>query len=57
LDGLLLLFPPQLVAFWGLHSAFTTAYRVKVLVSEYQPIDIECIVVPVKFDGALSMSV
>jgi hypothetical protein len=33
------------------------AYNVKALVSGYQPIDRHCIVIPVKFDGGLSMSV
>jgi hypothetical protein len=31
------------------------AYNVKALVSEYQSIDMHCTVVPVKFDGGLSM--
>jgi hypothetical protein len=45
--------PLQLVAFWGLLGAFTAAYGIKVLVSEYQLIDMHCIVLPVKFDGGL----
>jgi hypothetical protein len=36
---------------------FTTADGEIVLVSEYQSIDMHCIVVPVKFDGGLAMSV
>jgi hypothetical protein len=57
LDGLLLLPPPQAVAFWGLLVAFTAAYNIKVLVSGYQPRDMYRIVLPVKFDGGLSIQV
>jgi hypothetical protein len=32
------------------------AYDIKVLVSGYQLVDMHCIVVPVKFDGGLSIS-
>jgi hypothetical protein len=43
--------------FLGLLVASTAAYNIKVLVSGYQSIDMHCIVLPVKFDGALSISV
>jgi hypothetical protein len=57
LDGLLLLVPLQSVAFWGLLVASTAAYNIKVLVSGYQSIDIYGIVLFVKFDVGLSISV
>jgi hypothetical protein len=57
LDGLLLLVPPQSVAFWGLLVAFTAAYNIKVLVSGYQSIDMYFIVLPVKFGGGMYISV
>jgi hypothetical protein len=41
----------------GLLVAFTVAYNIKALVSGYQSIDIYCIVLPVNFDGGLSISV
>jgi hypothetical protein len=47
----------HLVAFWGLLGAFSAAYNVKVLLSKYQSIDMHCIMLPVKYDGGLSMSV
>jgi hypothetical protein len=37
--------------------AFTAAYSINVYVSGYQSIDMHCIVLPVKFDGELSISV
>jgi hypothetical protein len=49
--------PLQLVAFWGLFVAFTAAYSIKVLVSEFQSIDMHCIVLSLKFYGRLSISV
>jgi hypothetical protein len=56
LDILPLLVPLQSVAFWGLLSASTITHNVKVFVSRYQSIDMHCTVVPVKFDGGLSIS-
>jgi hypothetical protein len=38
-------------------GAFAAAYNSKVLDSGYQSIDMHCIVLPVKFDGELSISV
>jgi hypothetical protein len=49
--------PLQSVAFWGLLVVLMAAYNLNVLVPEYQSIDIQCIVLPVKFDGGLSISV
>jgi hypothetical protein len=49
--------PRHLVAFRGLLVAFTAAHNLNVSVSGYQPIDIHLIVLPVKFDGSLSISV
>jgi hypothetical protein len=37
-------------------ETFAAAYNIKVLVSEYQPIDMHCIMSPVKFDSGLSIS-
>jgi hypothetical protein len=51
------LIPLQSVTFWGLILAFTIAYNVKVLFYGYQSIDIQCIVLSVKFDGGLFISV
>jgi hypothetical protein len=42
--------------FLGLLLVFTTAYNIKVLVSGYPSINVHCIVLPVKFDGGLSIS-
>jgi hypothetical protein len=50
------LIPLQLVALWMLLGAFTVAYNLKVLVSGYPSIDMHCIVLPVKYDGGLSIS-
>jgi hypothetical protein len=41
----------------GLLVAFTAAHNLKVLVSVYQPVDMHCIVLYVKFDSGLSISV
>jgi hypothetical protein len=50
--------PLKSIAFWGgLLGAFTAAHNVKSLVHEYQSVDMHFIVVPVKFDGGLSMSI
>jgi hypothetical protein len=46
-----------MAAFWGLLGAFTAAYNINMLVSGYQSIDVHCIVLPVKYDGGLSISV
>jgi hypothetical protein len=40
----------------GLLLASTAVYDTKALVSGYQLVDMPCIVVPVKFDGGLSIS-
>jgi hypothetical protein len=56
-DDLLLLVPLLLVAFWGLLVAFTDSYNIKMLVSWYQSIEMQRIVLPVKFDGGLYISV
>jgi hypothetical protein len=45
------------VAFGGLLGAFTIAYSIKELASEYPSIDIHWIMLPVKIDGGLSISV
>jgi hypothetical protein len=37
-------------------EAFTAAHNVKVLVSGYQSINMHCIVLPVIFDGGLSIT-
>jgi hypothetical protein len=57
LDGLPFLISLQLVAFGGLLGAFMAAYNIKMLVSEYQSIDMLCIVLSVKFEGGLSILV
>jgi hypothetical protein len=57
LDGFLLLIPLQSVAFGGLLGAFSVAYNIQMFVSGYQSIDMHCSVLPVKFDGGLSISV
>jgi hypothetical protein len=57
LDDLPFLIQLQLVAFCGLLVAFTAAYNIKVLLSGYQSIDMRCIVLPVKFDGGLSIPI
>jgi hypothetical protein len=44
------------VVFRGLLVAFTTAYNIKVLVSGYQSIDMQRIMLPVKFDSGLFIS-
>jgi hypothetical protein len=49
--------PLQLVAFWGLLSAFTTAHNVKVVVSRHHSTDMYCVVPPVKFESGSSISV
>jgi hypothetical protein len=41
----------------GLLVAFTVAYNIKVLVSQYRSIDMHYIVLPVIFDGGFSISV
>jgi hypothetical protein len=41
----------------GLLGAFMAAYNIKMLVSGYQSIYMHCIVLSVKFDGGLSISV
>jgi hypothetical protein len=38
-------------------GAFSDAYNIKELLSGYQSIDMHCIVLPVKFDGRLFISV
>jgi hypothetical protein len=43
--------------FWGILVAFMAAYNIKMLVSGYHSIDMHCIVLPVKFDDGLSISV
>jgi hypothetical protein len=47
----------EILAFFSgaLLVAFTTAYRIKVLVSGYQSIDMHCIVLLVKFVDGLSI--
>jgi hypothetical protein len=58
-------FPERLAAFdttpvsrfWGLLVAFIVVYNIKVIISWYQSIDMYCIVLPVKFDDGLSISV
>jgi hypothetical protein len=57
LDALPFLIPLQLVAFWGLLVAITAAHNVKVLVYGYQSINTNFTMVPLKFDGGLSMSI
>jgi hypothetical protein len=57
LDGLLLLIPLQLVAFGGLLGAFTSAHHLRMHFSGYPSIDMHCIMLPVKFDGGLFISV
>jgi hypothetical protein len=57
LDDLPFLAPLHLVAFWKLLGAFSVAYNIKVLLSGYQSIDMHFIVLPVKFDSRLSISV
>jgi hypothetical protein len=57
LDSLPFLTPLQLVAFLGLFGALSVEYNIKALLSGYQSIDMHCIVLPVKFDGRLSISV
>jgi hypothetical protein len=42
--------------FWGLLVAFPVAYNMKMFVSGHQSIHTHCIVMPVKFDGGLSIS-
>jgi hypothetical protein len=42
--------------FGGCFFAFTDAYDMKVLVSWYQSIDMDCVALPVKFEGGLSIS-
>jgi hypothetical protein len=54
---LVFLIPLQSVAFGGLLLAFTAVYNTKVLVSGYQLVDMPCIVLPVKYDGWLSILV
>jgi hypothetical protein len=41
--------------FLGASLAFTAVYDMKVLVSWHQLVDMPCTVVPVKFDGGLSI--
>jgi hypothetical protein len=43
--------------FLGSVWAFSVAYNIKVPLSGYQSIDMHCIVLPVNFDGRLSISV
>jgi hypothetical protein len=57
LDGLLLLLHSNQSLLRGLLVGFTTAYNIKVLVSGYQSVDMHRIVLPLKFDGGLSISV
>jgi hypothetical protein len=57
LDDLPFLTPLQLIAFWGVLRASTVAYSIKVLDFGYQSIDMHCIVLPLKFDGGLFISV
>jgi hypothetical protein len=49
--------PLQLVAFGGLLVAFTDSYNINMRVSWYQSIEMHCIVLPVKYEGGLSISV
>jgi hypothetical protein len=46
-----------LATFWGLFGEFTAAYNIKELISGYQSIEMHCIVLPVKFDRRLAISV
>jgi hypothetical protein len=49
--------PLQLVAFWGLLGELTVPYIIKVLVSGCPSINPHCILLLVKFDGGLSISI
>jgi hypothetical protein len=51
------LIPLQSLAFWALLVATTAAYSIKVLIFEYQSIDVHRIVLPVKFEGEVFVSV
>jgi hypothetical protein len=46
-----------LVAFWELFGVFLAAFNIKVLVSGYPSIDMHLIVLPVRFEGGLSIQV
>jgi hypothetical protein len=56
-DELLLMITLQLIAFLGPFVAFTDAYNIKVYRFWYPSIVIHCIVLLVKFEGVLSISV
>jgi hypothetical protein len=57
LDILLLLVPLQSVAFWGFIWAFKDPLNIQMQVSWYQTLATQCIVLPVKFDAGLPISV
>jgi hypothetical protein len=57
LESIVFLIPLQSVAFLGLLIAFTNAYDMKVFVARYHSIDMHCIVVPIKVDSGLPISV